>query len=68
MAKVRKSPRCCLACGRILNNKITQLPFNDGTVHGWGDCAYEINREGGQINIKRKITKLKDIIIDDQAF
>ena len=63
MVKVRKKPKRCLICGRIL--------FGHGgdSVHGWGDCAYEINRENrGQINIKRIITQLKDLILDDKAF
>jgi hypothetical protein len=60
MVKVRKKPKRCLICGRIL--------FGHGGEHGWGDCAYEINRERRQINIKRIRTQLKDLIIDGKAF
>jgi hypothetical protein len=69
MVKVRKKPKRCLACGRILNNKEITFPLKEGRVHGWGDCAYEINRENrGQINIKRIRTQLKDLILDGKAF
>ena len=69
MIKKKKKPKRCLACGRILNNKEITFPLKEGRVHGWGDCAYEINRENrGQINIKRIRTQLKDLIIDGKAF